>query len=150
MTTDNKKLSGATETAIDLALTLLKGPLSVLPNWAAALGAGTLATAAVEFRPRLKSRLKELEGKLFCFEATDLGTGIGTGAGFNLLIKDGGVTAVPNPGRAPDVTMRGTSGLLTELALGAVDPDTVFFSRRLEISGDTASAILLKNILADA
>ena len=146
MTTDNKKLSNAAETAIDLALTLLKGPLSILPipRWAAALGAGTLATAAVEFRPRLKSRLKELEGKLFCFEAVDLD------AGFNLLIKDGGVTAVPNPGRAPDVTMRGTSGVLTELALGAVDPDTVFFSRRLEISGDTASAILLKNILADA
>ncbi len=37
---------------------------------------------------------------------------------------------------------------LLDVFTGRVDPDTVFFSRRLEITGDTAAAVHFKNILA--
>ncbi|MCK4847070.1 MAG: SCP2 sterol-binding domain-containing protein, partial [Deltaproteobacteria bacterium] len=40
------------------------------------------------------------------------------------------------------------TSVLLELFLGEEDPDTVFFSRRFEINGDTSAAILLKNIMA--
>jgi predicted lipid carrier protein YhbT len=48
----------------------------------------------------------------------------------------------------PDVTMRGNVTVLLDVLSGKVDPDTVFFSRKLEIEGDTATAIHFKNILA--
>ena len=43
--------------------------------------------------------------------------------------------------------MKGETSVLFRLLLGKEDPDTVFFSRRLEIEGDTAAAICFKNIL---
>ena len=116
--------------------------LRVMPLWVEAIGMGAFIAAVVEKNPLLKERLIEVDGKLFLFEAGDIGRS------FYLFIKDKGISVIPHSSRAPDVTMKGDVRVLMDVFLGKEDPDTVFFSRRLEISGDTAAAIHFKNILA--
>lgn len=47
----------------------------------------------------------------------------------------------------PDVTISATANDFLALALRREDPDTLFFSRRLAIEGDTEIGLLLKNTL---
>lgn len=125
--------------------TLIKGmnvPLKVMPLWMEAIGVGAFITQIVDNNPRFKEKLKEIDDKVFLFEAKDVNKG------FFLYIKDRNIKVLPHCARKPDVTMRGKVAVLMNVLLGKEDPDTVFFSRRLEISGDTASAIHFKNILA--
>jgi predicted lipid carrier protein YhbT len=117
-------------------------PLSILPLWAEAIGAGVFISMVVDRNPGLRERFMEIEGKVFRFEAGDIKRS------FHLVIEEGGIRVVPHVAGPPDVTMRGELRVLAEVLLGRVDPDTVFFSRRLEITGDTAAAIHFKNILA--
>lgn len=123
----------------------LKGasvPLKIMPLWMEAIGAGAFLVAVVHKNPAFKARLSELEGKVFRFEAKDLGKS------FYLKVKDCELLCVPHVAQEPDVTMSGNFPVLLDLLLGRVDPDTVFFSRKLEITGDTSVAIYFKNILA--
>ncbi|MBI5588444.1 MAG: SCP2 sterol-binding domain-containing protein [Deltaproteobacteria bacterium] len=117
-------------------------PLKAMPLWMEAIGVGVFISRIVEKNPRFKERLREIDGKVFLFEAKDIKKG------FYLLIKDNEIKVIPHSGRKPDVTMRGTVKVLIDVLMGKEDPDTVFFSRRLEISGDTAAAIHFKNMLA--
>jgi predicted lipid carrier protein YhbT len=121
----------------------LRPPLRLIPLWLEAIGAGIFISTIVERNPRFKKRLNELSGKVFLFEARDIEKS------FYLDIKEDDIKVIPHMTGEPDVVMRGEAKVLMDLLLGKEDPDTVFFSRRLEISGDTAAAILLKNILAD-
>ncbi len=107
-----------------------------------ALAVGSVLSAIVRRNPDLAERLGELEGKVFYFEARDIGKG------FYLKILDGDIKVVLHTRRVPDVTMRGDVSVLIDVFSGKVDPDTVFFSRKLEIEGETATAIHFKNILA--
>lgn len=52
-------------------------------------------------------------------------------------------------GETPDVTIRGDLIALTSLCLGLEDSDTLFFSRRLLMTGDTSTGLLFKNLLAN-
>lgn len=117
-------------------------PLKAMPLWMEAVGAGVFLAALVQKNPAFKARLNGIEGKIFRFEARDLGRS------FYLLVKNSELLCVPHMAAAPDVTMSGNFPVLVDLLLGRVDPDTVFFSRKLEITGDTAVAIYFKNILA--
>jgi len=117
-------------------------PLKAMPLWMEAIGVGVFISSIVESHPGFKERLAGLDGKVFRFEATDIKKS------FYLQIKDCDIKVRPHMDRKPDVVMRGEVKTLTEVLLGKVDPDTVFFSRRLEINGDTAAAIHFKNILA--
>jgi predicted lipid carrier protein YhbT len=117
-------------------------PLKAMPLWMEAIGVGVFISRIVETNPGFRERLSEIDGKVFLFEAKDIGKG------FYLHIKDNGIKVVPHSAKKPDVTMRGTVKVLVDVLLGKEDPDTVFFSRRLEISGDTAAAIHFKNMLA--
>lgn len=117
-------------------------PLKLMPLWVEAIGVGAFITSIVEGNQALKERLGEVDDKVFLFEAKDIKKS------FYLHIKDKGIKLVPHMARKPDVTMRGTVKVLTDVLIGKEDPDTVFFSRRLEITGDTATAIHFKNILA--
>ncbi len=124
---------------------LIKGasiPLKAIPLWVEAIGAGVFISNVVQKNPGFRERLGEIDDKIFLFEAKDIKKKL------YLHIKDRSIKIVPHIARKPDVAMRGNFGVLTELLLGRVDPDTVFFSRKLEITGDTASAIHFKNILA--
>ncbi len=107
-----------------------------------AVAVGAALSAMVRRNAELSERLGELEGKVFYFEARDISKG------FYIKIMDGDIKVVLHMGRAPDVTMRGDVSVLLGVVSGKVDPDTVFFSRKLEIEGDTATAIHFKNILA--
>ncbi|MBI5599261.1 MAG: SCP2 sterol-binding domain-containing protein [Deltaproteobacteria bacterium] len=117
-------------------------PLTAMPLWIEAIGAGVFISEVVDRHPRFKDRLGELDGKAFLFEAADIKKR------FYLHVKDREIKVIPHFHCEPDVVMRGDVEVLASLFLGRVDPDTVFFSRRLEITGDTAAAILLKNLLA--
>ena len=131
------------DTLTDGALELIKEPMRAMPLWVDAIGAGAVISAITEANPNFKERLGELEGKLFLFDATDINKR------FYMLIENEEINVRAHVVREPDVIMRGEVRVLVEMLLGRVDPDTVFFSRRLEIEGDTAVAILFKNILAD-
>ncbi len=128
---------------MELAVKYLNGPLRVMPRFIEAIGAGVVISNLLGSRPDVKERLKALGGKVFLFKVLDLGKT------FNLCFDDKGeVSVVPNVEGKPDVIMRAETSVLLELFLGEEDPDTVFFSRRFEINGDTSAAILLKNIMA--
>ena len=117
-------------------------PLKVMPLWVDAIGAGAFISSVIGKNPLLRERLAEIDDKIFFFEATDIRKG------FFLHIKAMDIKIVPHMARKPDVTMKGEVKLLIDVFLGKIDADTVFFSRKLEVSGDTAVAIHLKNILA--
>ncbi|MBI5233980.1 MAG: SCP2 sterol-binding domain-containing protein [Deltaproteobacteria bacterium] len=117
-------------------------PLRVMPTWVEAIFFGAMLSVFIQRNPGFRVRLKEIAGKVFYFEAIDLKKG------FYLEIKEDDIKVIVYLDRNPDAVMRGEFNVLFGLFSGAVDPDTVFFSRRLEISGDTASSLNLKNILS--
>lgn len=123
------------------ALQAIKLPLRLTPLWIEAIGMGAVMGAIVDSNKKFKERLKEIDDKAFLFEASDLNKK------FYLYIKDSDIKIIPHLAKTPDVVMKGEAKIFFGLLLGKEDPDTVFFSRKLEISGDTAAAIHFKNIL---
>ena len=119
----------------------LKGPLKVMPLWMEATVLGVFIDKVLKDNPRLAGRLGELEGKTFLFEATDVKKS------FYLKIEAKRVRVIPYMSKEPDVVMKGEFKTLCGLLIGKEDADTVFFSRKLQINGDTAAALHLKNIL---
>jgi len=51
--------------------------------------------------------------------------------------------------KSPDVTIRGDLTALIALCLGLEDSDSLFFSRRLLMTGDTSVGLMFKNILTN-
>ena len=127
----------------DRLFSLIQPTLRVLPHWVEAVGAGLIIASVVDSHPELKEELKELAGRVFLFDARDIGRSF-----YLIICDDGDIKVLPHWAEPPHVTMRGDIKTLFELFTGKEDADTVFFSRKLEISGDTASAVHLKNILA--
>ena len=122
-------------------LKMLKLPLKLTPLWIEAIGMGAIMGVILDSNKRFKERLREIDDKIFLFEAVDLNKK------FYLRIKDGDIKIIPHLAKKPDVIMKGETKTFFGLLLGKEDPDTVLFSRKLEISGDTAAAIHFKNIL---
>ncbi|MFQ5581081.1 MAG: SCP2 domain-containing protein [Mariprofundaceae bacterium] len=60
-----------------------------------------------------------------------------------------GIHIIPHAEQAPDVTICGDLAALIALCLGLEDTDTLFFSRRLLLTGDTSTGLMFKNILAN-
>ena len=119
----------------------LRLPVRFIPNWIDAVAAGLFIATIVDSHPAFREKLKGLDGKVFFFDAQDVKKS------FYMHIKDKDIKVTPHYAGQPHVTMRGQTSVLFRLLLGKEDPDTVFFSRRLEIEGDTAAAICFKNIL---
>lgn len=87
-----------------------------------------------------RARLTELEGKRIAIGLTD------TGNHLAFRIRNGGIH--PLTSRAGwDVRIRGSTANLTRLALGREDADTLFFTRRVTMEGETAAGVCLKNLL---
>ncbi len=92
------------------------------------------------------ARLSESEGVLYLIDPIDLPFVIGLrmetdGPTVKLASHDiGGATA----------TIRGSLLALAQLAEGEIDGDALFFSRKLEIEGDTEAVVALRNALDDA
>jgi predicted lipid carrier protein YhbT len=92
--------------------------------------------------PRLLDReaLAELDGKTFRIFVRDAGLGVA------VRVRPGRFEPVA-PDRPVDVTFTACAADYLLLAARRVDPDTMFFDRRLLIEGDTDAGLRLKNLL---
>ena len=87
-----------------------------------------------------RSSLEPLSGKVVSIETTDLGTRL-------RLAYDGSRFKAYRGGAQPDLTIRSTVAGFFALALRREDPDTLFFTRRLVMTGDTDLGLVVKNVL---
>jgi len=87
-----------------------------------------------------RGALEPLQGKTVSLEASDLGT--------RLRVSYDGNRFKAYGGSAPtDLTIRSTVSGYLALALRREDPDTLFFTRRLVMTGDTELGLVVKNAL---
>lgn len=113
--------------------------LSRLPSWPGSL----LFVAALNavLTPRLPDDVREMmTGKQLRLSVAD------AGVAFNFVWTKGGVVA----GRdhvEPDLTISASAYDFYLLSRRQEDPDTLFFSRRLVMEGDTELGLMLKNTL---
>ena len=84
--------------------------------------------------------LEPLVGKVVAIRITD------ADLVFNFMVTTGGFTAC-GASRAPAVVISAAAADFVRLAMRRVDADTLFFSRRLTMEGDTELGLLLKNRL---
>jgi predicted lipid carrier protein YhbT len=87
-----------------------------------------------------RSTLEPLQGKTVSLEASDLGTRV-------RVRYDGERFTAYAGSAAPDLTIRSTVSGFLALALRREDPDTLFFTRRLVMTGDTDLGLVVKNLL---
>ena len=116
----------------------LAGLVSRLPQWppSAVLCAGL----NLLFLPTLDKDTKQrLMGRIVSIQVSD--------AGLDGRIRLTSVGFLPVLRSAPEVTIRACAWDYYRLARRLEDPDTLFFSRRLTIDGDTELGLLVKNTL---
>lgn len=114
-------------------------PLRFLPS---GLQSGVLAVAvnrALE-KADTRERFAFLDGRVVEVDVPD------AGCAWRLRVRGGTVEAAPE-GAAVDVTIRASLGDFAALAARRVDPDTLFFQRRLVMLGDTDLGLQVKNSL---
>ena len=85
-------------------------------------------------------QLDYLEGKKFCLKVTD------KNMEYLFLVQHRRLVSLSTY-EIPDVTISGCLKDFSDLAMHKEDADTLFFSRRLLMEGDTDAALYLKNIL---
>jgi predicted lipid carrier protein YhbT len=105
-----------------------------------------IATHVATSRPELFARLGPHAGKRFLIDPTDLP--------FVLVLtpqtERPGLTAhrrIERP--AHDASIAGTFFNLLDMIDGSLDGDALFFSRDLQVSGDTEAVVALRNALDD-
>jgi len=87
-----------------------------------------------------RDALEPLRGKAVSLEATDLGT--------RVRVAYDGSRFRAYAGSAPaDLAIRATVSGFLALGLRREDPDTLFFTRRLVMTGDTDLGLIVKNLL---
>jgi len=122
----------------------------VLPPLLAALGrrlpaypGSLLCVAALNLvlRPHLPDDVRAgLAGRRLRLRVSD------AGVAFDFSWRGHGFAALPGAG-APDLELGATARDMLALARREADPDTLFFSRRLSMEGDTELGLLVKNTL---
>lgn len=115
-------------------------PLSLLPEGPPARLLALALNAAMCAGILSRSALDPLQGKTVCLEVADLGVRVRLACAPNGFRVDRG--SAP-----PDVTVRASALDFVALALRREDPDTLFFTRRLVITGDTDLGLAVKNAL---
>ncbi len=85
-----------------------------------------------------RSALEPLQGRVLRLEAAGFGVGV------SVTLVEG---AFRPASRRPDVVIRAKPRDYLALALRREDPDTLFFTRRLAIEGDTELGLVVKNAL---
>jgi O2-independent ubiquinone biosynthesis accessory factor UbiT len=84
--------------------------------------------------------MQPLQGKLINIHVTD------AGVDFYFTLDRNGMVAC-HRSREPDLAITASASDFLMLALRKEDPDTLFFSRRLRMEGDTELGLLVKNTL---
>ena len=116
----------------------IAGLVSRLPKWPPS----TVLCAALNllFLPTLDSDTRQrLKGRIVAIQVSD--------AGLECQISLASMGFLPAPRSEPEVTIRACAWDFYRLARRLEDPDTLFFSRRLAIDGDTELGLLVKNAL---
>lgn len=112
-----------------------------LPQWPHALVLIAGLNAAHKLKLLPEAELDLLEGKLFRVRIND------TGGEASYTYRDGMFRPVFRPDREPDLAFAANLSAYLQLLARQEDPDTLFFNRELEITGDTELGLIVKNML---
>lgn len=112
-----------------------------LPQWPHGLVLVTALNGALKMKWLPASELTALEDKLFRVHVLD------TGGTAHFTYRDGLFRPVFHAGREPDLAFAAHLSAYLQLLARQEDPDTLFFNRELEITGDTELGLLVKNML---
>lgn len=110
-----------------------------LPQLPPTLGLTTALNLALD-RILPRDTLAPLTGKLVCLRVTDAGLTL------RFTLTEKGFRPAVSSAR-PDLMISAKARDFIALALREEDPDTLFFSRRLVMEGDTDLGLLVKNTL---
>lgn len=112
---------------------------SILPQYPHSLAFSQALNLALGDTLRSEA-LYPLHGKLICLRVSDAKIAL------NFTLNKRGVTPI-RAGKTADLTISAKAYDFILLALRKEDPDTLFFSRRLLMEGDTELGLLVKNTL---
>jgi predicted lipid carrier protein YhbT len=112
-----------------------------LPQWPHALALVAGLNAALKMKLLPESELELLEDKLFRVRIND------TGGEASYTYRNGMFRPVFRPTREPDLAFAANLSAYLQLLARQEDPDTLFFNRELEITGDTELGLIVKNML---
>ena len=112
-----------------------------LPQWPHGLALVTGLNAALKMKLLPESELTALEDKLFRVQVLD------TGGTAHFTYCGGLFRPVFHAEREPDLAFAAHLSAYLQLLARQEDPDTLFFNRELEITGDTELGLLVKNML---
>jgi O2-independent ubiquinone biosynthesis accessory factor UbiT len=112
-----------------------------LPQWPHAVVLVTALNAALKMKLLPEDTMTALDGKLFRVRVLD------TGGEATYTFRDGLFRPVFRAEREPDLAFAANLSAYLQLLARQEDPDTLFFSRDLEITGDTELGLIVKNML---
>ncbi|WP_028994029.1 ubiquinone anaerobic biosynthesis accessory factor UbiT [Azonexus hydrophilus] len=112
-----------------------------LPQWPHTLALVGTLNAALKLKLLPESELAALEDKLFRVRVLD------TGGEANYTFRNGMFRPVFQAQREPDLAFAANLSAFLQLLARQEDPDTLFFNRELEITGDTELGLIVKNML---
>lgn len=112
-----------------------------LPQWPHALALVAGLNAALKMKLLPEDELTTLEDKLFRVRVLD------TGGEASYTYRGGLFRPVFRPEREPDLAFAANLSAYLQLLARQEDPDTLFFNRELEITGDTELGLIVKNML---
>lgn len=112
-----------------------------LPQWPHGLALVTALNAALTMKLLPEVELTALEDKLFRIRVLDAG---GTA---HFTYRWGLFRPVFRAEREPDLAFAANLSAYLQLLARQEDPDTLFFKRELEITGDTELGLIVKNML---
>lgn len=112
-----------------------------LPQWPHAVTLTLGLNAALKMGLLPEGDLAALDNKLFRVRVHD------TGGEASFTYRGGLFRPVFRPQREPDLAFAANLSAYLQLLARQEDPDTLFFSRELEITGDTELGLIVKNML---
>ena len=112
-----------------------------LPQWPHSLVLVSGLNAALKMKLLPEDDLHALEDKLFHVRVLD------TGGEATYTYRDGLFRPVFSPTREADLCFNANLSAYLQLLTRQEDPDTLFFKRELEITGDTELGLMVKNML---
>lgn len=112
-----------------------------LPQWPHSLVLVAGLNAALKMKLLPESELALLEDKLFRVTVRD------TGGVASYTYRNGLFRPVFRPEGEPDLAFSANLSAYLQLLARQEDPDTLFFNRELEITGDTELGLIVKNML---
>ena len=112
-----------------------------LPQWPHAIALVSGLNAALKMNLLPEDGLSALENKLFRVRVLD------TGGEACYTYRNGLFRPVFRPEREPDLAFTANLSAYLQLLARQEDPDTLFFNRELEVTGDTELGLIVKNML---